>query len=86
MPRISRFQGLVIVMHFRDHAPPHFHVQRGEFEAKVDISTLEVMAGDLPIASLKLVRQWAAQHRDELAANWDHSMAHEPLDTIEPLP
>lgn len=25
MPEISRFLGIVVRMHYRDHAPPHFH-------------------------------------------------------------
>ena len=26
MPELSRFLGIVISMHYDDHAPPHFHV------------------------------------------------------------
>jgi len=35
MPTISIFYGLVIQMYFREHAPPHFHVKYGEFQAVV---------------------------------------------------
>jgi hypothetical protein len=29
MPEISRFFGIVVVMYYRDHAPPHFHAAYG---------------------------------------------------------
>jgi hypothetical protein len=29
MPELSRFFGLVILMFYRDHPPPHFHVRYG---------------------------------------------------------
>jgi hypothetical protein len=29
MPEISRFFGIIIKMFFKDHAPPHFHVEYG---------------------------------------------------------
>ena len=37
-----------IRMFFNDHEPPHFHARYGEFEATVDIGTLDVMQGQLP--------------------------------------
>ena len=85
MPRISVFYGIVIAMYYRDHAPPHFHAVYGEHEATVIIETLEVLSGYLPSRALRLVREWAEVHGDELATNWQKARRHEPLDTIEPL-
>jgi hypothetical protein len=48
MPEISRFYGLVIKMFFNDHAPPHFHVVYGEYNAIYDLNTLKMIEGDLP--------------------------------------
>jgi hypothetical protein len=31
-----------------DHAPPHFHARYGEFEATIDLGTLDVIQGQLP--------------------------------------
>jgi hypothetical protein len=42
MPTISQFFGIVIQMFWREHSPPHFHALYGEFEALIDIRTLEV--------------------------------------------
>ena len=41
MPTISRFFGIVIQMFWREHAPPHFHALYGEYEALIDIRTLD---------------------------------------------
>jgi hypothetical protein len=86
VPRISAFYGIVIAMYYRDHAPPHFHAVYGEHEATIVISTLAVLAGDLPARALRLVQEWAALHQTELVANWDAARAHASLSSIEPLP
>jgi len=64
MPTISIFYGIMIQMFWSDHAPPHFHVLYGEYEAIIDIRTLEIMKGDMPRRALALVLEWAAQHRN----------------------
>ena len=66
MPSISRFFGIVICMYWQDHVPPHFHAEYGEFEAQIDIETLEVLEGTLPRRVRTLVLEWAAEHRNEL--------------------
>ena len=49
------------------------------------IATGEVYAGGLPTGALRLVREWLDQHRDELARNFEHGVALEPLKAISPL-
>jgi len=39
MPTISFFFGMIIQMYWREHAPPHFHVQYNEYEASIAIET-----------------------------------------------
>ncbi|HJR46376.1 MAG TPA: DUF4160 domain-containing protein [Actinomycetota bacterium] len=86
MPEISRFYGIVIRMYLRgEHPPPHFHVQYGEHRASLRIDNLEAIEGDLPARAAKLVREWAALHRQELRDNWSRAGAHEALLPIEPL-
>lgn len=86
MPRISSFYGLVITMFWKEHGVPHFHVRAAEHEASIAIDTLEVLAGDLPRRALRLSREWADIHRDELHDNWRRAMARRPLLEIDPLP
>ncbi|HWE34151.1 MAG TPA: DUF4160 domain-containing protein [Solirubrobacteraceae bacterium] len=86
MPRISEFYGIVIYMYRPDHPPPHFHARYGEHIAQVSIETLEVLNGSLPARALRLVREWAGLHADELAQDWELAQALEPLVEIDPLP
>ncbi len=41
MPEICRFYGIVIRMFYKDHNPPHFHIEYQEYEATIDIETLK---------------------------------------------
>jgi hypothetical protein len=50
------------------------------------LETLQPLYGELPARALRLVREWAELHHEELDANWRKARAREPLDTIEPLP
>lgn len=86
MPRLCAFYGIVIYMYRPDHPPPHFHARYGEDVAQVSLDTLEILAGSLPPRALRLVQEWARQHGDELAANWELAQALEPLVAIDPLP
>jgi hypothetical protein len=86
MPRLSMFYGIIIWMYRPDHPPAHFHAQYGEDVAQIELGTLRVLNGSLPPRALRLVRQWARLHADELVENWKRAQALEPLVAIEPLP
>jgi hypothetical protein len=86
VPRISSFYGITIAMYYREHGVPHFHARYRECEASISIATLETVAGELPGRALRLVRQWAFLHRDELLANWERAMRQEAVERIDPLP
>lgn len=86
MPRLSAFYGLVIYMYWRDHPPPHFHVEYGDRHALVGIVDGRVLAGSLPARALRLVREWRRIHVDELESAWERAIRREDLGTIEPLP
>jgi len=86
VPRVSAFYGIVIYIYAGDHPPPHFHAAYAEYEVKMAIRTLTVVAGWLPPRKLKLVREWAFAHRHELLVNWDRAGARQPLNKIDPLP
>ena len=72
MPVISRFYGILIKMYFSqsEHGVPHFHAVYGEFNGVFSIETLELMEGDLPLRSQKLVKEWAALYQSELLQMW----------------
>lgn len=85
MPEISRFFGIIILMHFDDHAPPHFHAIYNDHEVSISIDNLGIVAGSFPPRALSLITEWALIHRDELMADWKKAMNHEKLSKIEPL-
>ena len=70
---------------FNDHPPPHFHARYGEFEATVEIATLEILEGQLPRRALNLVREWAMMHREELLEDWRFCRENTVPTKIEPL-
>jgi hypothetical protein len=86
MPRIIAFYGIVISMYYREHGVPHFHVRFAEHDASIAIDTLQVLEGSLPTRALRLAREWAELHRDELTANWERARVKAPLNSIDPLP
>ena len=57
-------------MYFGDHNPPHFHVEYGGDKAVIGIGTLGVIEGRLPPRIRGMVVEWAAQHQEELLADW----------------
>jgi hypothetical protein len=86
MPTISRFYGILIQMYFGDHVPPHFHALYAEFEALIDIQTLEVIRGSLPNRAMALVLEWAQQNREALRQNWELCVQNQQPAKILPLP
>ena len=84
MPVICRFLGIVIVMYYNDHEPPHFHAKYGEFEVTVELET-GVINGQFPPRALRHVLDWYDINIDELRLNWDLARRREPLQAIAPL-
>ena len=86
MPELSRFYGIVIRMHYRDHAPPHFHAEYGDGDLAVGISPIVELAGRLPRRAVAMVLDWTAIHQAELLDAWQKAQAKQPLPKIAPLP
>ena len=85
MPEISRFFGIIILMYFRDHPSPHFHVRYGEQRALIAIDSLTLLEGKLSPRVLGLVIEWASMHQEELMADWEKARLQVPLSPIVPL-
>jgi hypothetical protein len=86
MPEIARFYGLVIRIYYADHAPPHFHVSYAGHEAKIDIDSLGVIDGSLPIRAKALALEWGSLHQNELREAFRLAADMETPPRIEPLP
>jgi Domain of unknown function (DUF4160) len=85
MPQISRFFGIIILMYYDDHNPPHFHARYGSQECLIRINDLTVLEGNLPSRALKMVIEWAELHQDELIENWERAAQLQTLGNIDPL-
>lgn len=86
MPRISYFYGITIAIFWDEahHHVPHFHAEYAGADASIGLDGT-VLAGSLSARQLRLVREWAEVHRDELLANWERARRNEALERIEPL-
>jgi hypothetical protein len=85
MPEISRFLGIIIRMFWSEHNPPHFHAIYNDFEAEIEISSLNVKSGKLPAKVLGLVLEWAELHQEELMQNWKSLQTTKDYKKIKPL-
>lgn len=87
MPTISMFYGIIVRMYCgkAEHNPPHFHAYYQDYKVTVDISTCEIIDGNLPAKQAKLVLAWAELHKDELTADWELASKGELPFKIEPL-
>jgi hypothetical protein len=85
MPTICIFDGIKILMYYRDHLPPHFHAERADEEAEVGIDPIVILEGHLTRPTRGKVFEWAAIHQAELRANWELARAGLPLLPIAPL-
>jgi hypothetical protein len=86
LPRISFFLGITIAMFWdeRGHQVPHFHAEYAGDLASIAVDGT-LLAGTLPTRQLRLVREWAQAHQEELLADWERARRLEPLEPIAPL-
>jgi hypothetical protein len=85
MPEISRFFGIIIIIYYNEHNPPHFHVKYNDQRAIFEIKELRLLEGKLSQRVTALVLEWAFMHRDELLSNWELARDGKSLKKIEPL-
>jgi hypothetical protein len=85
MPTICIFDGIKILMYYREHGPAHFHAEYSGEEALVGIDPIWILEGSLPRPIRARVFEWAAIHQAELRANWELARGSRPLLEIEPL-
>jgi len=72
-------------MFYREHGVAHFHAEHQGQQATFTFNG-EVLAGGLGSrTALRLIKEWAATHREELDANWNRIKVGETLERIAPL-
>ena len=92
MPVISCFLGIVIIMHWNDHNPPHFHVKYNEHTGIINLVqdeegmiTLEICKDNLPTRVLLLVLEWGNKYKEELMEDWELCRQTKQPKIIKPL-
>jgi len=85
VPRISFFFGIEILMHWNDHAPPHFHARYQGDSAQVLIASGTILNGFLPPRVRRLVKTWARLYRRELMRAWASARLGAVPESIPPL-
>jgi hypothetical protein len=70
MPIVAEFNGIKILFYWDEHPPIHFHVAYAEFQAQIDIDSLRVIKGSLPVAQYRKVVAWAKPRKSELLMAW----------------
>ncbi len=83
MPEICRFYGIVIRIFSIDneHPPKHMHIKYNEYDAVMELNTLNIINGNIPKKARILVREWAEVHQEELLEMWNTQKFHK----ISPL-
>jgi len=75
---------LRIVIHTREHGPPHFHVLATGIDASFAIRDCSKLRGSITPTQLKLVQYWHAQARPLLIKVWNQSRPSDcPVGPIE---
>lgn len=58
-------------MYPNDHLPPYFHEIYDEYIDIIDINTLDMIEGYLSNRTLRLVKEWASKHQENLINMWN---------------
>ena len=71
MPEISRFFGILIMMLYNEHNPPHFHAEYAGVRVQIGISPIVVLKGQVTPRIRSFLFEWTAIHQSELLENWE---------------
>lgn len=82
MPVVATVDGVRIMFYANEHPPAHFHASFGEHRAVIDIESLTIVEGFLPIAKRRKVLAWAAQRKAKLSAAFIQATSHEKVEDI----
>jgi len=82
------FYGIIICLYFYDderHKLPHIHARYQGQEAAFSIPDGILLAGEIPLAKIKLVQAWIEIHKENLMADWELAVSGQPPLPIDPL-
>ncbi len=66
MPTLIIIEGVKISIFPNEHNPPHLHVDFAEYSCLIEISTLNVIKGEIPLKMYKKIQMWIATNQTKL--------------------
>lgn len=82
LPIAAIVDGVQIVFYASEHPPPDFHAKFAEHQAVIDIESLVVTDGSLPVAKRRKVLAWAATRKAKPALAFIQATSHERVEKI----
>ncbi len=72
-------------MYYAEHGAPHFHAEYQGQQGKFGFDGHMTVGNIQSRTALRLIGEWANQHRTELETNWENLKVGRPIDRIPPL-
>lgn len=66
MPTFLLIEGIKILCYFGEHLPPHVHVVYNEYEVLIEIESLGVYSGYMPVKKLNKAKELIRTHQEDL--------------------
>ena len=85
MPIVSTFFGIVVRMFYREHGPPHFHVEHQGEHASFTFDGKRTAGNITSRRAVRLIKRWSLANRAELEANWAKARTVRYLEQIASL-
>lgn len=54
----------------KDHEPMHVHLVGGDVNVKIDLASLRIVAGSMPMDLKREVMAWLRAHKADLIEEW----------------
>lgn len=75
MPLIYEYVGIYIYLRYREHNPPHIHVEQPGYKGTMNIKDGKYSKG-MPNKVRKVAENFIKKHKEELLKMWDAKQAY----------
>jgi hypothetical protein len=72
-------------MFYAEHGAPHFHAEYQGQQGKFGFDGVMTVGNIQSRTALRLIGEWAGQHKKELEKNWENLKGGRPIERIPPL-
>ena len=82
MPTVATFDGIKIMFYNNEHPQPHFHAKFTEHQAVIDLETMTISQGFMPVAQKRKVLFWSVPRKAQLLRAFGLACNHDDLELI----